>query len=106
MDPALCAFSTYRDFVKRCPEVGAAWGAIEEAGREGPLDERTSRLVSLGIAIGALRQEAVQANVRKAISSGLFEKEIEQVMVLAAGTLGVPDAIMAYSWIREIVDGT
>lgn len=104
MDSALCALSTYRAFVERCPKVGEAWGTIEEAGREGPLDERTSRLVSLGIAIGTLRKEAVQANVRKAISSGLFAKEIEQAVILAAGTLGVPDAIMVYSWIREVVE--
>ena len=105
MDSALCALDAYRAFVERSPRVGQAWGAIEEAGREGPLDDRTSCLVNLGIAIGALRQGAVQANVRKAVSSGIFTKEIEQVLVLAAGTLGASDAITAFSWIRDTVEG-
>ncbi len=58
--------ATYSNFVKRYPELGRAWELIAAAGKHGPLDERTMRLVKLGIAVGALREGAVHSCTRKA----------------------------------------
>jgi 4-carboxymuconolactone decarboxylase len=91
----------YEAFVKRYPQIGQAWECIAEAGREGPLDEKTMRLVKLAIAIGALREGAVHANVRKALSMGITREEIEQVIALAGGTLGLPATVAVFSWVQD-----
>ncbi len=80
---------TFQAFVKRYPKIGQAWEGIAEAGKEGPLDKKTLRLVKLAVAIGALREGAVHASVRKALSMGISRQEIEQVIALAAGTIGL-----------------
>ena len=93
----------YQAFVKRYPKLEQAWECITEAGKEGPLDERMARLVKLGIAIGALREGAVHSSVRKALSMGVSKEEIEQVVALAAGTLGLPSTVAAYSWAQDVI---
>ncbi len=92
---------TYQDFRNQFPQLGAAWDALGEAGRRGPLDDRTIRLVKLALAIGALREGAVHANVRKALADGVDRGEIEQVVALAAGTIGLPATVAVYSWVRD-----
>ncbi|MFQ5702663.1 MAG: carboxymuconolactone decarboxylase family protein [Gemmatimonadales bacterium] len=92
------------EFVRRFPELGSAWELIAEAGRKGPLDEKTARLVKLGIAMGALREGAVHAGVRKALGMGITAEEIEQVVALTAGTLGMPSTVAAYAWAREVIE--
>lgn len=95
----------YEEFVKRYPKLGKAWEAIHEAGDEGPLDEKTARLVRLGIAIGAMREGAIHSSVRKALSIGVTRTEIEQVIALAASTLGLPSTVAVYTWITNHSDG-
>ena len=95
----------YQQFVKRYPKLGEAWECISEAGKEGPIDERTARLVKLGIAIGALREGAVHASVRKALGMDLSVEEIEQVVALAAGTIGMPATVAAFTWVRDVTAG-
>lgn len=94
----------YEDFVKRYPKLGQAWEAIHEAGDDGPLDDKTVRLVKFGIAIGATREGAIHSSVRKALAMGATMPEIEQVIALAAGTLGMPSTVAVYSWIRNRSD--
>ncbi len=94
----------YQAFVRRYPKIGQAWEAIAQAGREGPLDEKTVRLVKLGVALGALREGAVHASVRKALSQGISRAEIEQVIAMAAGTLGLPATVAVYTWIQDAFD--
>jgi alkylhydroperoxidase/carboxymuconolactone decarboxylase family protein YurZ len=59
------------------------------------------RLVKLAVACGALREGAVHASVRKALALGLTRAEIEQVIALAAGTLGLPATVAIFSWVEE-----
>ena len=92
---------TYQAFVQRYPKIGRAWEALAEAGREGPLDEKAVRLIKLGVSLGALREGAVHASVRKALALGISRAEIEQVVALAAGTLGLPAAVAVYSWVQD-----
>lgn len=91
----------YLEFVKRYPNLGRAWELMSESGDGGPLDARTVRIVKLAIAIGALREGAVHSNVRKAIAGGISREELEQVVALAAGTLGLPSTVAAYSWLQD-----
>ena len=93
----------YNEFVERYPKLGDAWRLISEAGSNGSFDAKTARLIKLGIAIGALREGAVHASVRKGVALGLSQQELEQVVALAAGTLGLPATVAAYSWVKEVV---
>jgi 4-carboxymuconolactone decarboxylase len=92
---------TFLDFAARFPKLQEGWESIAEAGREGPLDEKTIRLVKLAVAIGAMREGAVHASVRKARALGIPHEAVEQVVALAAGTIGLPAAVAAWSWTRD-----
>lgn len=94
---------TYQAFVARFPQIAQAWDAVGQAGRAGPLDERTIRLVKLGIAIGALREGAVHASVRKALAQSISREEVEQVIALAAGTIGFPATVAVFSWVQDLL---
>ena len=98
--------AAFQDFVSRFPALGKAWEVVGDAGSAGPLDERVARLIKLGIAAGAWREGAVQSAVRKALDAGVTPAEIEQVVALAAGTLGFPATVAVHGWIREILDAT
>jgi alkylhydroperoxidase/carboxymuconolactone decarboxylase family protein YurZ len=94
----------YREFVARFPALGKAWDLIGEAGNAGPHDERMTRLLKLAIAIGAMREGAVRSGVRKAKAAGIPREEVEQLVPLAAGTIGMPAAVAVHSWIRSVYD--
>ena len=91
----------FTSFVDHYPELGSAWESIGRAGRDGQIDESTARLVKLGVAIGAMREGSVHASVRKARAMGIPREAIEQVVALAAGTIGLPAAVAAFTWIGD-----
>jgi alkylhydroperoxidase/carboxymuconolactone decarboxylase family protein YurZ len=93
--------AAHQQFVRRFPRLGRAWGLVNEEGGEGPLDARTQRLVKLGIAIGAMREGAVHSGVRKARDAGARLAEMEQVVALAASTIGLPASVAVWGWVRE-----
>ncbi len=93
----------YQRFVRRYPKLSQAWDLMAEQGQEGPLDGKTVRLVKLGIAIGAMREGAVHSNVRKGEAIGITTEEMEQVVALAASTLGLPATVAAFSWLQDVV---
>jgi 4-carboxymuconolactone decarboxylase len=95
--------AAYQDFVSRYPRLGRAWELANDEAAKGPLDERTQRLVKLAIAIGAQRESAARSAVRKARDAGVSIAEMEQVVPLAASTIGFPASVAAWSWIRETV---
>lgn len=94
----------YEKFSERFPKLRDAWDLIGEAGKDGPLDAKTVRLVKIGIALGAMREGAVHASIRKAIALGISRDEIEQIVALAAGTIGMPSTVAVYSWIKDTLD--
>lgn len=91
----------HQDFVTRFPAIGEAWRLLQQAGGEGPLDERAQRLIKLAIAAGALREGAVHSAVRKAVAAGCQPAELEQVVALAASTIGLPSAVAIHTWIKD-----
>lgn len=94
---------THDEFVAAFPEVAKAWEVIATAGKSGPLDKKTCRLVKLALAMGAQQEGAVHASVRKGLAMGITREEMEQVVALAAGTLGFPQTVAAYTWIKDLL---
>ena len=103
MDPLPKPPDTFIEFSRRSPQLAEAWRLAGEAGRGGPLDGRTGRLVKLAVSVGSLREGAVHSAVRKALASGVTREEIEQVIALAASTIGFPAAVAVFSWVRDVL---
>ena len=96
--------ATYREFRASYPQVAEALDHLGQTTEgAGPLDERTQRLVHLGIAIGALAEGAVRSNVRKALEAGATVEEIRHVSLLAITTSGFPTAIAGLRWTEEVL---
>lgn len=95
----------HQQFVRRFPRLGEAWDLVNEEGDDGPLDGKTQRLLKLAIAIGAMREGAVHSGVRKARDAGATTPEMEQVVALAASTIGLPSAVAAWTWVTEEAAG-
>ncbi len=94
----------YQEFIERFPRLARAWESMHEAGAEGPIDERTQRLVRLAVAMGALREGAIRSGARKAVAQGIPLAEIEQLVALAASTIGLPSAVACWSWVSDAVE--
>lgn len=94
----------YRGFVKRYPGLARAWDSINEAGADGPLDGRAQRLVKMAAAMGAMREGAVRSGARKAAAEGIPLAEIEQLVPLVAGIVGMPSAVACWGWVRDALD--
>jgi 4-carboxymuconolactone decarboxylase len=98
--------AVHQHFVRRFPSLGTAWDLVNQEGGRGPLDDKTQRLLKLAIGIGALRQGAVHSGVRKARDAGASLAEMEQVVALAASTIGFPASVAVWSWVREEAGGS
>ena len=92
----------FQRFVDRFPKMGEAWNLLREEGRlSGKLEQREQILVKLAVAVGALRPGAVHSASRKALASGVTLDDLEQIVALAAPTIGLPSAVAAHQWIVE-----
>jgi len=98
--------AAHQQFVRRFPRLGKAWDLVNEEGGAGPLDAKSQRLLKLAIAIGAMREGAVHSGVRKARDAGASLAEMEQVVALAASTIGFPASVAVWTWVREEAGGT
>lgn len=95
----------YVSFRERFGEVAEAQDQVAAAvDAAGPLDERTSRLVKLGIAVGSLSKGSVRSNVRKALAAGATAAEVEHVILLSLTTCGFPAAVAAWGWVQEVLE--
>lgn len=95
----------YLSFRERFPQVAGAQDQLAaEVDAAGPLDERTSRLVKLGIAVGSLSEGAVRSNVRKALAAGATPEEVQHVVLLSLTTCGFPGAVAAWAWVQEVLE--
>jgi alkylhydroperoxidase/carboxymuconolactone decarboxylase family protein YurZ len=88
-------------FSERFPRIAEAWAILGEAGVEGPLDQKTARLVKLAASIAARSEGATHSAVRKARAAGATAEEIYQVVALAASTIGLPSTVAAFTWVED-----
>ncbi len=97
--------ATFKDFITKFPELGEAHEQVAHAvAAVGPLDTKTCELVKIGLSIGAGLESAVRSHVRKAMQAGATEKEIEQAVLLAMNTLGLPRTVAAWTWARTQIE--
>lgn len=97
---------TPEKFKEEFPDVWQAFARLgDECHNAGTLDERTRRLVKLALAIGAGLEGGTHSAVRNALADGISSDEIKHVVVLAITTLGFPEAMRAFTWIGDYLDG-
>ena len=97
--------NVYLGFREHYPSVAKALDGLGEAvDGTGPLDERSARLVKLGLAVGAGAEGSVKSNARKALAAGATSEEVRQVGTLAITTCGFPAAIAGMGWIDEVLN--
>ncbi len=94
----------YQRFEGMFPEVHAAHQGLARSCYEaGPLDERSARLVKLGIAIGAQAEGAARSHARRALAEQVSPEELRHVGVLALTTIGFPHTVAGLGWIEEVI---
>ncbi|MCV2894959.1 carboxymuconolactone decarboxylase family protein [Lentibacter sp. XHP0401] len=90
------------DLAKSHPTIWEAYSALGQATAEaGKLTARERRLVKLALAIGAASEGAVHSHTRRGLAEGISADDLAQVSLLAIGTLGLPRAVAAGTWISD-----
>ncbi len=93
---------SYERFKKEFPEIEKEYEKLGDlCHNAGPLDEKTRRLIKLGIAIGSGSQGAIKSHTRRAISMGISPEEIRHVVLLSLTTIGFPKMISALNNVIE-----
>lgn len=94
----------HNQFMAEFPAMAEAYEQLGSAAHQsGPLDGKTRQLVKLALAIGARHEGAVHAHTRLAMEAGVSNEAIKQVVALAATTLGMPNAVAAYTWVNDVL---
>ena len=85
----------------------SVWKAFQELGdqchRAGPLDERTRRLIKVGVAAAAQSEGALHSAIRQAKDAVISSDEIRHAIILTLTTVGFPQAMAAMSWTDDIL---
>ncbi len=94
----------YTIFKKQHPQINDLYEQLSKECHEGgPLDEKTRRLVKLGIAIGQESEGGIRSHTRKALEAGASKEEIHHVAFLSLTTGGFPKMIAAFKRIEEVL---
>ena len=95
----------YKGFRQQFPEIAKAYDELAmKCHGWGPLDEKTRRLIKLGIAIGLSSEGGVRSHARRALEEGVTADELRHATLLALTTAGFPTMIAAVKWIEEVID--
>ena len=93
----------YTDFKENFPQVAETLETLGgQCNGAGPLDERSSRLVKLGVAVALVSRGAVKSQARRALKNGFSVEELRHAALLALPTIGFPSMIAALGWINEV----
>ncbi len=94
----------YTEFQQQFPEIARAYDELAvKCHSGGPLEEKTRRLIKLGIAIGLSSEGGVRSHTRRALEEGITADEIRHAVILAFTTAGFPTMIAAMKWVDEVI---
>ena len=94
----------YKGFTRQFPEIAKAYDELAGKCHDwGPLDEKTRRLVKLGVAIGSNSEGGVRSHARRAIEEGVTADEVRHAVLLALTTASFPTMIAAMKWVEEVI---
>ena len=78
-----------------------AWGAVWT--RDG-LDRKTRSMVTVSMLIALGAHGALKGHVRGALTNGVSQEEIREIIIHAAAYCGYPAALAAMKVAREVID--
>jgi alkylhydroperoxidase/carboxymuconolactone decarboxylase family protein YurZ len=97
----------YQEFKQQFPEITKACDELAvKCHGWGPLDDKTRRLIKLGIAIGLNSEGGVRSHARRALEEGITANKIRHAGLLAFTTAGFPTMIAAMKWIDKVIEKT
>ena len=95
----------YQEFKQQFPEIARAYDELAiKCHGWGPLDEKTRRLVKLGVAIGLSSEGGVRSHARRALEEGVTSDELRHAVLLAFTTAGFPTMIAAMKWVDKVIE--
>ena len=94
----------YKEFNQQFPEIARAYNELAVKIHDwGPLDEKTRRLIKLGVAIGLSSEGGVRSHARRALEEGITPDELRHTVILAFTTAGFPAMIASIKWVDEVI---
>ena len=94
----------YIDFKRDFPEITKAYDELAlKCHRWGTLDDKTRRLIKLGVAIGLNSEGGVRSHARRALAEGVTADELRHTVLMAFTTAGFPTMIAALKWVEEVI---
>ena len=95
----------YQRLQKNFPEVLSAVKSLGSTVRTaGPLDNKTSELIQLGVAASSGSVGSVHSHTRRALQAGASEEELQHALLLLISTIGFPKVAAALAWIQDVLD--
>jgi 4-carboxymuconolactone decarboxylase len=95
----------YKGFQQRFPEIAKTYDELAvKCHGWGLLEEKTRRLIKLGIAIGLNSEGGVRSHARRALDEGITADELRHAVILALTTTGFPTMIAAMKWVDEVIE--
>ncbi len=95
----------YKGFQQQFPDIAEAYDELAlKCHHWGPLDEKTRRLIKLGIAIGLNSEGGVRSHARRALEEGVTADELRHAVLLAFTTAGFPTMIAAMKWVEKVIE--
>ena len=95
----------YQEFQQQFSDIAKAYDELAlKCHSWGPLDEKTRRLVKLGIAIGLNSEGGVRSHARRALEEDIAADEIRHAVLLAFTTTGFPKMIAAMKWVEKVIE--
>jgi 4-carboxymuconolactone decarboxylase len=95
----------YQEFKQQFPDIAKAYDELAvKCHNWGPLDEKTRRLIKLGIAMGMNTEGGVRSHARRALEEGIAKDELRHAVMLAFTTAGFPTMAAAMKWVDEVIN--
>ncbi|OGO23435.1 MAG: hypothetical protein A2144_05495 [Chloroflexi bacterium RBG_16_50_9] len=95
----------YKEFQRQFPDIAKAYDNLASKCHDwGPLDEKTRRLIKLGVAIGLSSEGGIRSHVQRALQEGITTDELRHTILLAFTTAGFPTMIAAMKWVEEVIE--
>ena len=95
----------YKEFKQQFPEITKAYDDLAvKCHGWGPLEEKTRRLIKLGVAIGLNSEGGVRSHARRALEEGITPDELRHAVLLAFTTAGFPTMIVAMKWVDRVIE--
>ena len=87
------------------PKAWEAYDMLEDACyQDGPLGEKTCRLIKMAVTASALMERSTKVHVQLALEAGASEAEIRQAMLMILTSRGFPGTVIALQWADEVFE--